>query len=60
MVDLADRLRHPDVHARSESGLWVDLNREPLLAYFGLRWIEIGGQTVEIFDGIPVVITLLY
>lgn len=47
---ITDRLRQPDFPARGESGYWVDLDNEPLLAYFGTR-TENG---VELFDGIPV------
>lgn len=48
---VAEELRKPEVPDHPNSGLWVDLDGAPLLAYFGLRQNEKGEDE---FDGIPV------
>lgn len=48
---VAEELRKPEVPDHPYSGLWVDLDGAPLLAYFGLRKNEKGE---DVSDGIPV------
>lgn len=49
-VVAAEALRSPAIPAQSNSGLWVDVNGKPLVAYFGER--EFDGRVV--CDGITV------